>query len=259
MLNQVLLDEKEEKSVKDKFINALVNASKQIDKNGTIKYVLQYVHAFTTKTGNSIVINSTDSHRAYINVLDVHYNYNFDKLISVDSIKDFEKGKTNKLETFDTSDILSANTNNCVYPNLNRVIPDSRDIVIKVKPIEILPFLTGFKTANNFKCKELGIKNSNKYVVNLSIDDLSGKKDDWGMVKSLAKISSPYTKTGFIFNVTINNKCDIAFNYKYLIDALKCFNKNEAVEIDLSKNKLRPFKVWRKNTVCVVCPVRQIN
>lgn len=249
MLNQILLDEKEEKSVKDKFINALVNASKQVDKKG-FRAVLQYVHVFSNKAGNSIVINSTDSHRAYINVLDVHYKYNFDKLISVDSIKEFKQGKTDKLETIDTSDFLSG------YPNLNRIIPDSRDIVIKAKPVEILPLLQGFKTANNFKCKELGIKN-NKYLVNMSIDDISGKKDDFGMVQSLVKINSPFTKTGFIFNAEVNNTCDINFNYKYLIDALKCFDKNEVIEIDLSENNLRPFKIFRKNTVCVVCPIKR--
>ena len=66
------------------------------------------------------------------------------------------------------------------------------------------------------------------------------------------------------FAKLVNKSFEICFDYKYLIDALECFNKKEVVTLKFFNNPLRPFEVTtldenRDNfySVCLVCPVRK--
>lgn len=252
MLDQLLLDEKEEKSVKDEFINALVSASKQVSKDEERK-VLHYVHVYTIqddeKGFNWLNINSTDSHRAFYYRVAINKKYSFDELISTDNIKAFKQGKTDKLETIKNSSLVSE------YPNMIRVLPHEEDLEIqsKFKVCQLLPMLKGLKST----LRALHAKNE---AINLDIDQLSGKVEKDGFTSADITITVPQP---YLLHINIpaqvkplRNKCfAIDFNIDYLINALQCFNKNEVVYIKCFNNIRRPFEIVKDNKICLICPV----
>lgn len=263
MFNQVLQSSEKlvsfTKEQKEKIIKALVNASKQTSKDSDRK-ALHYVHVFTSrdKDGfNWLNINSTDSHRAFYYRKSINDNYNFDELASVDSIKAYKQGKTDKLETIETSSIKGG------YPNMFRLLPyeDDLEINLQAQVFQLLPFLKAIRTS-------LNSANAKNPVVDLKIEQLNDKTDLKGFTDSKIKIYAPTPNyVGFEtygFAKLVNKSFEITFDYRYLIDALECFNQKEVVALKFFNNPLRPFEVIplaenRDNfySVCLVCPVRK--
>lgn len=261
MFSQVLTDSKKlvvldsQKSL----LKALVNASKQTSKDSDRK-ALHYVHVFTNrdKDGfNWLNINSTDAHRAFYYRTSISDHCNFDELASVDSIKAYKQGKIDKLETINT------NTLEYGYPNMFRLLPyeDDLEISLQIQVFQLLPFLKAIRTS-------LNSANAKNPVVDLNIEQLNDKADIKGFTDSKIKIYAPKPNyVGFEtygFAKLVNKSFEICFDYKYLIDALECFNKKEVVTLKFFNNPLRPFEVTtldenRDNfySVCLVCPVRK--
>lgn len=265
MFNQVLQNSEKlvsfTKEQKEKVIKALVNASKQTSKDSD-RLALHYVHIFTSrdKDGfNWLNINSTDSHRAFYYRKSINDNYNFDELASADSIKAYKQGKTDKLETIETSSIKGG------YPNMFRLLPyeDNLEIKLQAQVFQLLPFLKAIRTS-------LNSANAKNPVVDLNIEQLNDKTDIKGFTDSKIKIYAPKPNyVGFDtygFAKLVNKNFEICFDYKYLIDALECFNKKEVVTLKFFNNPLRPFEVTtldenrdKFNNICLICPIRKYN